>query len=602
MSPQEQKYYNETILPRLEQLKLSPNSSYGLQVSDMMLARYRQSQKNQQRVQQTGTNLKPQMLDEVTVTAPKLIAKTTDNSDTTPLTKGTSWTSELDNETKTALGNGVSYDANKARSGEREAQSFANKVGLGLGAIGLSIAAAPVIGTLIGEGLKVVPMFLNAMWNPGNYLSYLGPNATKAAPYLNAITHSAGYTGAASNLYSQVTKDRSNQTVLGNAKDGALAALDLSLLGHGYSKVHPYTKAAYNVGKAAIENASVYFQQNRPISRLVENVKNYNISNILRNHNIHLGNWYLKPPVNKNTVYRIMSQPEAEDLLAGHSIRLGATNPQKAIYDENFKKSSPFNLIKIGAEHGGVKQFSKGMPWTGTTVTNGDKYFLQMKGKGLPWITGRHYRINGAKSKGLPIQFEDAYMGAHINLVADPVTKTTGIFPGEGSYIYKPLRVGYKRIPIISKTPRDIKFKFEGTPENGLRITAYNKQYPELGMLDLQALDYNGVNGLGIEDVHNNAAYDGVKGISRLLYDRAIQYAKDNGYSGIISGRNLKYPEATLKVLKNYLSKKVIGNDGVYHYKNEPQVEQPVYLLDTQSSYKEGGKLSKLHKLIKKQI
>ena len=153
MSPQEQKYYNETILPRLQQLKLSPNSSYGLQVSDMMLARYRQSQKNQQRVQQNGTNLKPQMLDEVTVTAPKLTAKTTDNSDTTPLTKGTSWTSELDNETKTALGNGINYDASKARSGEREAQAAANKVGLGLGAIGLSVAAAPVVGTLIGDGI-----------------------------------------------------------------------------------------------------------------------------------------------------------------------------------------------------------------------------------------------------------------------------------------------------------------------------------------------------------------------------------------------------------------------------------------------------------------
>ena len=260
MSPQEQKYYNETILPRLQQLKLSPNSSYGLQVSDIMLARYRQSQKNQQRVQQNGTNLKPQMLDEVTVTAPKLTAKTTDNSDTTPLTKETSWTSELDNETKTALGNGINYDASKARSGEREAQAAANKVGLGLGAIGLSTAAAPVIGTLIGEGLKVAPMFLDAIWNPGNYLSYLGPNAAKAAPYLNAVTHSAGYTGSASNLYGQVTKDRSNQTVLDNAKDGALAALDLSLLSHGYSKVYPYTKAAYNAGKAAIENASVYFR------------------------------------------------------------------------------------------------------------------------------------------------------------------------------------------------------------------------------------------------------------------------------------------------------------------------------------------------------
>ena len=536
-----------------------------------------------------------EQLPEVTVTAPRITSSTVDNSDNTPITRR-AFNTDLQPEDRTTLQKGVTYDAKKAKLYEKEAQTAANKVGLGLGAVGLSVAAAPVAGSLIGEGLKVAPMFLDAMWNPGNYLSYLGFNATKVAPYLNAVTHSAGYTGAASNLYSQVTKDRSNQTVLDNAKDGALAALDLSLLGHGYSKVHPYTKAAYNAGKVAIENASVYFRQSRPISWLVENVKNYNISNALRNHNIHLGNWYLNLPVNKNTAYRIMSQPEAEDLLAGHSIRLGATNPQKVVYDEKFKKSSPFNLIKIGAEHGGVKQFSKGMPWTGSTVTNGDKYFLQMNGEGLPWITGRHYRINGAKRKGLPIQFEDAYMGAHINLVADPVTKTTGIFPGEGSYIYKPLRVGYKRIPIISKTPRDVQFKFEGTPETGLRITAYNKQYPELGVLDLQTLDYNGVNGLGIENVINHASYDGVKGISRLLYDRAIQYAKDNGYSGIISGRNLKYPEATLKVLENYLSKKVIGNDGRYYYNNERKLEQPVYLLDTQSSYKQGGKLKYYNK------
>ena len=508
-----------------------------------------------------------EQLPEVTVTAPRITSSTVDNSDVTPIARRT-FNTDIQPEDRAALQKGVTYDANKARLYEKEAQTAANQVGLGLGAVGLSVAAAPVVGTLIGEGLKVAPMFLDAMWNPGNYLSYLGPNAAKAAPYLNMATHSAGYTGAASNLYSQVTKDRSNQTVLDNAKDGALAALDLSLLSHGYSKVHPYTKAAYNSGKAAIENASVYFQQSRPISRLVENVKNYNISNVLRNHNIHLGNWYLNPPVNKNTAYRIMSQPEAEDLLAGHSIRLGEANPQKEIYDKMFEEQSRFNLVKTGAEHGGVKQFAKGMPWTGSTVTNGDKYFLQMNGEGLPWITGRHYRINGAKRKGLPIQFEDAYMGAHINLVADPVTKTTGIFPGDGSYIYKPLRVGYKRIPIISKTPRDVQFKFEGTPENGLRITAYNKQYPELGVLDLQALDYNGVKGLGIENVINHASYDGVKGISRLLYDRAIQYAKDNGYSGIISGRNLKYPEATLRVLENYPSKKVIGNDGRYYYNN----------------------------------
>ena len=180
MSPQEQKYYNETILPRLQQLKLSPNSSYGLQVSDMMLARYRQSQKNQQRVQQNGTNLKPQMLDEVTVTAPKLTAKTVDNSDTTPLTKGTSWTSELDNETKTALGNGVNYDASKARPYEKEAQAAASKAGLGLGAVGLSVAAAPVIGNAIGAmaphamqlGYKYIPKAMH-------YLNYISPGTSE---------------------------------------------------------------------------------------------------------------------------------------------------------------------------------------------------------------------------------------------------------------------------------------------------------------------------------------------------------------------------------------------------------------------------------------
>lgn len=566
----EQEYYQQ-LLDKFKKLGFKGKNLYTQ--ANTEFSRWRTSQQDKMLEEQ---------LPEVTITAPRITSSTVDNSDNTPITRRY-FNTDLQPEDRSALQNGVTYDAKKARLYEREAQAAANKVGLGLGAVGLSVAAAPVAGTLIGDGLKIAPTVLDAMWNPGNYLYYLGSNATKASPYLNAITHSAGYSGAASNLYSQTTKDRSNQTVLDNAKDGALTALDLSLLGHGYSKVYPYTKAVYNAGKAAVEKASVYFRPSRIVNRL-------------HNHNIHLGNWYLKPPVDKNTVYRIMSQPEAEDLLAGHSIRLGATNPQKAIYDEMFKKSSPFNLIKIGAEHGGVKQFSKGMPWTGTTVTNGDKYFLQMKGEGLPWITGRHYRINGAKSKGLPIQFEDAYMGAHINLVADPVTKTTGIFPGEGSYIYKPLRVGYKRIPIISKTPRDVQFRFEGTPETGLKITAYNKQYPELGVLDLQALDYNGIKGLGIEDVHNRAAYNGVKGVSRLLYDRAIQYAKDNGYSGIISGRNLKYPEATLKVLKNYLSKKVIGNDGIYHYNNGLEVKQPVYLLDAQSSYKEGGKLKYYNK------
>jgi hypothetical protein len=34
----EQKYYNDFIIPELNRLKLSPNSSYGIQVADSMMA------------------------------------------------------------------------------------------------------------------------------------------------------------------------------------------------------------------------------------------------------------------------------------------------------------------------------------------------------------------------------------------------------------------------------------------------------------------------------------------------------------------------------------------------------------------------------------
>lgn len=88
-----------------------------------------------------------EQLPEVTVTAPRITSSTVDNSDNTPITRRY-FNTDLHPEDRAALQKGVTYDAKKARPYEREAQVAANKVGLGLGSIGLSVAAAPVVGKL----------------------------------------------------------------------------------------------------------------------------------------------------------------------------------------------------------------------------------------------------------------------------------------------------------------------------------------------------------------------------------------------------------------------------------------------------------------------
>lgn len=94
-----------------------------------------------------------EQLPEVTVKAPRITSSTINNSDNTPITRRY-FNTDLQPEDKAALQKGVTYDAKKARLYEREAQTAANKVGLGLGAVGLSVAAAPIIGTGIGAGLN----------------------------------------------------------------------------------------------------------------------------------------------------------------------------------------------------------------------------------------------------------------------------------------------------------------------------------------------------------------------------------------------------------------------------------------------------------------
>ena len=88
-----------------------------------------------------------EQLPEVTVTAPRITSSTVDNSDNTPITRR-AFNTDLQPEDRTTLQKGVTYDAKKAKLYEKEAQTAANKVGLGLGAVGLSVAAAPVVGKL----------------------------------------------------------------------------------------------------------------------------------------------------------------------------------------------------------------------------------------------------------------------------------------------------------------------------------------------------------------------------------------------------------------------------------------------------------------------
>lgn len=170
---------------------------------------------------------------------------------------------------------------------------------------------------------------------------------------------------------------------------------------------------------------------------------------------IHVGNYYANIPKNSNYAYRIMRDIEAQDVLNGQPLRLGRTNPAKAASDnaaiakERATKKGPI-LYKAGAEHGGRKQFAKGMPWGGTTVTNGEPVVLRIKGNGLDWKPGKHFKGNRTN-----LTFESAPVGSHIDLQANPETGLTTVVPSqmEGSELFYKNKLfgknfGYKRVKV----------------------------------------------------------------------------------------------------------------------------------------------------------
>lgn len=177
--------------------------------------------------------------------------------------------------------------------------------------------------------------------------------------------------------------------------------------------------------------------------------------------------WTYRIPENPNMAYRIMGPLERDWIMQGNELSTRATNSLTASEETAARSAEQavnpkrrFTLYKAGAEHGGRKQFAKGQPWQGTTVTHGEKQVLAIPGEGLPWVSGRHYHGPQGNGFGIgEIPFEEAPFGSHIDLL----TKEgyTGINPSllDGSVIYSPYKIlgrnfGYKKLYPKITTPQ----------------------------------------------------------------------------------------------------------------------------------------------------
>lgn len=184
--------------------------------------------------------------------------------------------------------------------------------------------------------------------------------------------------------------------------------------------------------------------------------------------------WTYRIPENPNMAYRRMGPLERDWLMEGNELSTRETNALTEAEEEAtraaLKKGRRFSLFKAGAEHGGRKQFAKGQPWKGNTVTHGEEQVLAIPGKDLPWVSGRHFHGPQGDSFGVgDISFEEAPFGSHIDLLTEE--GYTGVNPSllDGSVIYSPFKIfghnfGYKKLYPRSTTPQI-------TAENAANIT-----------------------------------------------------------------------------------------------------------------------------------
>lgn len=71
--------------------------------------------------------------------------------------------------------------------------------------------------------------------------------------------------------------------------------------------------------------------------------------------------------------------------------------------------------------------------------------------------------------------------------------------------------------------------------------------------------------------------------LQEKLTNMAINLAKEQGYKGIVSGETLLQADKTIKMFPHYSSKKLISNNGEYHYLNGTSGKGPIYLLEKPS-------------------
>lgn len=74
-------------------------------------------------------------------------------------------------------------------------------------------------------------------------------------------------------------------------------------------------------------------------------------------------------------------------------------------------------------------------------------------------------------------------------------------------------------------------------------------------------------------------SYKPGNGIGKDLYDTGIRSAQQDGYTGIISGRNLVSPQQTTSTWRHYPNKQLIAKDGLQTFDATTIKETPVYLL-----------------------
>lgn len=179
--------------------------------------------------------------------------------------------------------------------------------------------------------------------------------------------------------------------------------------------------------------------------------------------------WTYRIPENPNMAYRRMGPLERDWLMEGNELGTRETNAstkaeeEAALTDPKYtittRGGHTFNFFKAGAEHGGRKQFAKGQPWKGTTVTHGEEQVLAIPGKDLPWVSGKHFHGPQGNSFGVgDISFEEAPFGSHIDLLTEE--GYTGVNPSllNGSVIYSPYKIfgrnfGYKKLYPKITTP-----------------------------------------------------------------------------------------------------------------------------------------------------